>query len=426
MTARPKRFGFRGNGRSLGPGDQPLVARGEITMQYDVDVQALSKAQHAYMNPDVKLLTKQPGPGGFNLLKDEIAVKLRFGGHGVFTQVGGFEGSIVSAFPDDPDTVRDIMESMFQYVGVVREDARTDVDHPRVTLRIGGSCPLGYPGASNVPGQESNDHIEFGDRIIATLPNLKAPIQYGNEQSGVPADKVMMTIRAASKEAPARRIQNVIAQLLHRPDRFAQALKDFPKIANAWTKVGLRFIQSYKVSFLMGLDLFLSLGIIQVANDVSELLDSGGNALSSQDTVTRIAELIGVLDDRVAMSSLTQARREFWRLLAFNLKHRLISAPNPKNNAYNASYEFGFIPDEANHTWTSMARSQKGEILRTPAGRLLEQQMTHMPNMIQSVVEVCAEEDRNCIGVALSSPSQRGTGRFDAYLQARGGLVAVQ
>lgn len=421
---RPVRFGHDGNGRSLGYGDTPKVARAEITSAYDVDIRTLTAAQSAYDGEDKKSFMKRPGD--WRLIKDEMAFKVRGGGNRVLTALNGLDAELVTVYPDDRELVRDLLSMMIQPIGVVREDARTDQDAPQVTLRVGGTCPAGAPNIYNVPGQEKA-LITAGCTVVFDVPSLSDPIQFGTKAGGKSEGKVLLVARAADKRSTSRRIQNVLGHIIHDPARFQRALKEHTRIATSMTKVAFRIVHSYKVSLLMGLDLLLKNGILAVTPGTTELLGAGGAALSSEDTVARIAELIGVLDQRRVYASLSAPQRSKWRVLDFNLKQRMLPVPDPRNKAYNAANEFGFTRNPANNTWESKARvAQTGELKRDPLGKLLEHSLTHVPLLLEAFTEANFDERRLSMGIALTSPSLAGTGIFDMQLIPHGGLSDIK
>lgn len=427
MANRPYRYGFNGQGRSLGYGDAPKVARGEITSAYQVDVRTLTKMQDVFDNEDKRSLMKRPGQGGFRLLEGEMAFKVRGGGNRVLTALNGLDAEIVEVYPDDRELVRDILSMLIQPVGVVREDARTDQDFPQVTLRVGGTCPQGAPNIYNVPGQQAAI-ITTACAVVYDVPNLSDPVQYGTKAGGRAENKVTLVARAADKTSVARKIQNVLGNLIHDPEKFKRALKEHPGVANSWLHVGLRVVNSFKVSLLMSLDLLLKEDIIRISPNAPELLDADGTTqLTSEDTVARLGELLGVLDQRRVFGSLTTAQRSRWKTLDFNLKQRMVPVPDPQSKTYNAANEFGFVRDVANNTWSSKARvGQTGELRRDPIGKLLELSLTHLPQLLEAFTVATYDERRKEMGVALTSPSLAGTCIFDMMLTPHGGLSDIK
>lgn len=441
---RPLRFGFDGTGRSLGYGGAPKVSRGEITSAYDVDVRTLTAMQDVFDNEDKKSLMKRPGEGGFRLLEGEKAFKVRGGGSRVLTALNGLDAEFVEVYPNDREMVRDLLSMVIQPIGIVREDARTDQDAPQVTLRVGGSCPDGAPNIYNVKGQEGA-LITTGCAIVWDVPSLTDPVQFGTRAGGRAENKVMLVARAADKRSTARMIQNLMGHILHDPARFKKAMKEHPRVANAMSKVTMRAVTSYKMAFLMGVDHCLKHGILQVVGAPTPVLPNGQPAkpspallgapagdgsyaaLSSEDTTARLAELVGVLDKRQRFGTLSAPEKAFWSEFEFNINQRMIPVPDPRNEAYNASNEFGMVRDRANNTWVSKGRiGQSGNLKRDPIGRLLEKSLTHFPLLLEAFTEANFEERRKMMGTALTTPSLADTCIFDMQIIPHGGLSDVQ
>lgn len=423
MTARPRRFGFRGDGRSLGPEHAPKVTRAEITAAYWVDLRSISRLQSMFESDKYRTLTKRPGPGGWDLKEGEMAYRFIEGDGAVLTTLNGIEAPFLTIYPDNHQLVRDLCDSVVQGVGFVVEDARTDDSNPQVTLQVGGTRSFGVPCVSNVPGQE-NTTPSVGRAVVFCVPDLSEPLQYGNTASGVTENKVTLQGRAASKKSTARRAQNILSHVVHDPSRFTAAMKDYPKLATCWVRLALRFVHSYKLSFVLGIEFLLQKDIIRV--NAPALLGPGGAALSTTDTAARFAEIIGVLDDKTVYAGMTRAERTFWKETSFELVGRMLPVADPESDAYNAKFEFGFRRDAANNTWDSVARvgGTTGEIARTPVGKLLAESLTHVPYVLQSYTEANNDEARLQIGVALSTPTLQSTGMADYVLLPRGSIAA--
>lgn len=426
MVDRPVRWGFNGVGRSLDWGNAPKVARAEITSAYDVDVRQIAMSKAAFCNEDRRTITKRPADDAWDLLEGEWAFKVRGAGNAVLTCLNGLEAPIVEVYPNDRGLVRDILESMIQPIGVVREDVRADKDKVQVTLRTGGSCPAGSPGYYNVPGQE-HAHIFTGGAVVVGVPDLADPILFGTRASGMPENKITLVCRGADKRSVARRIQNVLGNIVYSPEKFARALKDHPRISNAWIKIAMRIVHSYKVSALMTLDLLLKADVLRVSPAAVELLANDRvTPLPNEETVARLAELLGVLDRRRVFGSLTAAQSRKWRELDFFVSQRIIPVPHPDSGAYNLANEFGFARDPNTGVWSSKARiDQSGELSREPIGRLLEQQYTHFSYVLESYTEAMWEELRLTMGTAFTTPSQASTGIFDMFIIPHGGLSTI-
>ena len=422
-----------GVGRELTPDDQKKVAVAEITYGYAVDVITLRAQKAAFSNGDSKKLTKMPGDGGWNILEGEMAFKMRHNSsNAVLTTLNGLEEGPCRMFPDNPTLVRDIVASMIQPIGIVREDARTDMQGPMVALRVGGLCPFGAPGAYNVPGTEDKV-ITSGGGVVFDVPNLVQPLQFGNPESGRPLNKVTLIARPYNKTMIATRALNLVSHLIHDPIRFQQALELNEHVANCWIKLGFRMLDSYTIAHLMALnqdlrrvDAIGGRGAPFLVNPAfTELL--GPTALAtgavprSEEVIANYAELIGLLAPGRAVAGLTAAQRQYWAEHQFAQKNVLLPTPHHTSKSYNAAYAFGFTQRGPNGSIESIATSGD-TVRRTPIGELYKKSLVHSRLMLESMAECGNEERRLNMGVSHSTPNQRGTGIFNFQLIPGGGV----
>lgn len=424
MTDRPVQFGNSGGGRALGFGQAPLVSRGSVPTGATIDTATIAASRANMMSKSKSSL--MPVTEDFRLLAGEMAFKVR-GSRSVLTTLNGLDVQFVEQFPNQPEVVAALLESIIQPIGVVEFDARTDTRgaNPPVTLLVGGTVPQGSPCLFNRPGQEKSA-VTFGGRVIFGVPNLSDPKQFGNPGSGRSSGKVGLVARGQDKRSFATRATLMIGTIVNDPTKFRKALKDYPLVANSWTNLSFRLLKSYKVAALMLIDLLLKRNILSVDPAALELLDSQGNELDSEETVTQIAKLLGVVEPVGAYATLTAAQRKKWKELAFEANGRMTLAPLG-TSGYNAAHEFGFGYNAETGEWGSKARAgQTGEIQRTPTGDLLKLQITHMQMLLESCAECMFDENRLCMGIALTEPSNAATGRFDMLLQVHGGMSDIQ
>jgi hypothetical protein len=420
MSGRSTRYGRNGAGRQLSYGDGKKVTQGGINSAYRVDTVSLRQSAAVLESGDVRTLTRMPGPGGMKLVEGEMAFKVLGGGDRVRTALNGLDARLVAAYPDDPEMVRALLAEMIQPMGIVEEDARTDKNEPKVTLRIGGTHPMGAPGSYNF-GDLSNPKIVPGAMVVFDVPNLEQPIQYGNPQSGVPMHKIKLVPRAADKRTCAARIQTIVSRVNHDPVKFKEALTEHHSLAHSWMKISSAIITSYKTALLMGIDLLIKEGVLEVAE--GQGLDGpNGDTLASEDAVARIAEYIALLKEGRFSAQLSAAQRAKWKKIEFELRNRMMPTPNPQSGKYNVAHEFGFRMEESG-TYSSKGRvNGTGAPKNDALGKLLQHSIAHFPQMLQSVVTAVYSERKNAMGVALTEPSNEGTGLFQLYLQPHGGM----
>jgi len=437
MSARSKElvntgFGTRlqapqGNnpgGRSLTYGDGKKVTQGGISSSYRVDSVGLRQSAAMLQAGSAPTLTKMPGPNGMSLVEHEMAFVVRGSGDRVRTAINGLDAPLVAAFPDDPEMVRALLFEILQPIGIVDEDARTDKVEPKVSLRVGGTYSIGAPAAYNF-GDLSNPHIVAGSQIVFDVPNLVEPVQHGNTRSGVPMHKIKLVPRAADKRTCAARIQLIVSRVQHDAVKFKQALVEHSALANSWMHVSSAILNSYKTALLMGIDLLLKKNVLQVVPN-NGLDASGNNApLSSEEVTARMGEFLSLLKEGRASKALSAAQRKKWKELEFALRNRMVPTPNPKSQKYNLAHEFGFNLRDGGR-YDSMARvNGTGKPKNDQIGRMLQHSLTHFPYMLQAVCVAVYSERKNAMGVALTEPSNQGTGMFHMYMQPHGGLAEI-
>jgi len=416
--------GTNGNGRQLGYGDGKKVKQGGINSSFRVDTIGLRESSAILSAGDKATRTKMPGPNGFRLVENEMAFKVLGGGDRVRTALNGLDAPLCAAYPDNPELVRALLFEMIQPMGIVEEDARTDKNEPKVTLTIGGTASLGAPAAYNF-GELSNPHIVPGAQVVFDVPNLDEPVQYGNTRSGVPMHKIRLVPRAADKRTCATRIQTIVAQVNHDPAKFKEALTDHHQLAHSWMHISRAIVTSYKTALLMGINLLIKQGVLEVAEGNGLDAAPGAADLSSEEVVARMGEFLSLLKEGRASAQLNAAQRKKWKEIEFGLRSRMVPTPNPQSKKYNLAHEFGFSVQAGGYQ--SMARvNGTGTPKNDQLGRLLQHSLTHFPQMLQAVCTAVYSERKNAMGVALTEPSNQGTGLFQLYLQPHGGLTDIE
>ena len=417
---RAVRYGTHGSGRDLAHRDGKKVSQQAITASYWVDKQTMEQQMRVYDDNDQRSLMSRPNEsdGAFRLLEGEIAFKVKGRGDSVLTALNGLDAPFVKIFPNNPQLVRALLDSIIIPIGIVEQDARTDIIDPKVTLHVGGTIPSGAPQKYNVPGQEKA-FVTSGCQVVAGAPDLCNPIMFGNPEGGKPRGKVVLVLRAADKTSTAKRIRLVLGSFVHNPSKFRAAMSDYKKIALSVENAALSVINSYKVSALSVINLLLERGVLSVNNARSEL-----RGAAPTEVTTRLAELLGVLERRRVYAELSAQERAFYTKLEFDLKQRMLPVPDPKSEAYNVRNEFGFSYDQQRNTWTSIARQdQTGLPRRTPAGQFLRHTLTHFDSMVETLMQAFYSEKEHVLGQALNTPSNTGSGIFHLHLMPHGGMT---
>lgn len=419
---------FPQNGRSpqdrtMGPGDQPKVQQAAINHAYHVDTDTIERQQAIFANGQATH-SKPPLANNFKLQEMEMAVKLRGKADGVFTALNGLDAQFYERYPEDPEMARRCLASILQIVGVVHQDARTDLGAPLVTLVISGSIAQIAPGKYNIPGLETAE-IQFTDAVVYDVPSLKNPIVGGNPAT---THKIVMVPRPQTKKSISEGILRETAHILHDPANYVAAMNKFEHIANAKMHTAIALRNATLINGLMFLDVLLENGIVQFTAAPAK-----GAVFDGADRPEKVAQLAEVLsllhpgEHNVAeagefASRLSLADQGAWKKIEFDLFQRLLPLPNPSTNSYNLRNEFG-VTDEAGVP-RSNGRTDSGEVKRTPVGHLLNKTLTATQHMIQALAVAIDEERRNCAGWAMNTPNQDGTNYFQLALVPRGGLSA--
>ena len=432
------RLDHEGFGRELAPSDIKKVSRGEITASFFVDTATIRAQKAAFANGDMVKHTKEPGERGWDLLEGEMAVGMRGStNNAVFTALNGLEAAAAKMFPDNPVLCRDIMMTQITPRGVIREDARTDMAGAKVTLRVGGTCPGGAPSEYTVPGTE-DAFLTDSCGVVFDAPDLKNPIQFGNEESGRPKNKITLQPRAANKTMIATRALNIISHLIHDPVRMKEAMEQNEHVANSWIKLGFSVLNSYQVAHCMALnqDLRREIGAtggaafvgapFQVNPLFPELLigtttEPGREPKPVEQIIANYAELIGLLPAGRVAVTLSATRKQYWAEHAFALKNALLPTPHIDSKSYNVAYAFGFSRMGPNNTIESLATN--GDVIkRTPIGQLYAKSLVHTQEMIQALVVCANEEKRLTMGVVTQPPNPTGTNIFEYQIIPNGGV----
>lgn len=354
----------------------------------------------------------------------EPAVKLRGNASDeVFTGLNGLDKEAWEAYPGDPEMARLVVRAMVQFVGIVDQSARTDIDFPRVTLKFAGTVPQYAPGAYNMPGLEGAQ-IQFADKVIYDVPNLENPLV-----PGLPGKigKIVMVPCPATKESITARILHTTAHIIHDPANYKRAMQRAEHVAHANMHTALALKNAAIMNGLMMIDLLLKNNVLAVGRAGDDLDPEQVN--DSTTITTRLAEALSLLqpgEHNVAQpgafsASLTSRELQTWNKIEFDLGQRLFPLKNPETGMLNARNEFGMRLNDLNQP-ESVARSlESGMILRTPAGRLLEKSLTATPLAIQAIVMSIDDDNRNKGGVAASTPNPTGFNLFTLYLSPEGG-----
>jgi hypothetical protein len=427
MSLRNPEIGFEnGIGRMMGPGDVPKVQQMGQQQSYATAVDVL-RASELVFRMNEKTHTKPPHSFEKQFwypLAGEPAVKLRGNiSDEVFTGLNGLDKEAWEAYPDDPEMARLIVRSKIQFVGIVDQNARTDIDFPRVTLKFAGTVPQYAPGAYNTPGREGAE-IQFADKVIYDVPHLEKPII-----AGFPGKigKIVLVPCPATKESITARILHTTAHIIHDPAKYKRAMDRAEHIANANMHTAVALKNAALINGLMMVDLLLKEGVLVLTEKGQELDPNFTN--DSTDITARLAEALSLLhpgEHNVAQpgafsASLTAAQLQKWNKLEFDLGQRLFPLKNPETGKMNARNEFGMRVGPLNQPVSTGRSLESGEVLRSPIGRLLEKSLTALPLMVQSLVVAIDEENRLKAGWAASTPNQAGTGLFTLSLVPEGG-----
>lgn len=435
MTARSFRFSVNEPvGRTYGYGGGKKVGAAVATSAYRVDCASIDESMQLLSKQGYKTFMPRPDDGGFLLREYEVAFVTRNSGNRVRTALNGLDWQLAQIYPDDPELVRQLLFEMVQPVGIVEEDAETRKACPLVTLRISGTHFMGAPHTYNFGdykkfGIPSDPTITPGCAVVMDIPNLRNPIQFGNEVSGVPGGKVRMVARAMDKRSTATRIMTLIGAYQRDPEKMKLALQGYSKIASSWESIAKATITSHQTSALMFLDVLLRNNVVQVPPNVNELLAPGGGGapLSSEDTVVRIAEYTNLIKpSSTAEAALTTARRAFWKNLTFEAISRMLPGPDPTTNKLNAAYQFGFVVNRNANTALSRARiGGNGRVKNDSLGKLFNLSISHWRLSLEALTIAVYSERKNMIGVALTEPSVAETSQFQMLIMPHGGMVGM-
>lgn len=443
MSLRNPEIGYEnGIGRMMGPGDVPKVQQMGQQQSYSVAVEVLRMLENVFRLNE-KTHTKPPHSFKKEFwypLAGEPAVKMRGNASDeVFTGLNGLDADAWESYPDDPEMVRLIVRSKIQFVGIVDQNARTDLDFPRVTLKFGGTVPQYAPGAYNTPGREGGE-IQFADKVVYDVPHLEKPIIAGFPSK---IGKIVMVPCPATKESITARILHTTAHILHDPAKYKRAMGRSEHIANANMHTAVALKNAALVNGLMLVDLLLKQGVLTLGANAPELYGdelqrqvlaapANADALvreNSAPITARLAEALSLLhpgehniaQPGVFAANLSTEQLRKWNQLEFDAGQRLFPLPNPETGKLNARNEFGMRTSDIDTPISSGRSLESGEILRTPVGNLLGKSLTAFPHAIQALVVAIDEENRNKAGWAASTPNQSGTGLFTLALVPEGG-----
>ncbi len=424
MTDRSYRFGFHGEGRSLGYGQGKKVAVGAITSAFQVDTISLADSEAMFAQQGGhKGFMPRPDEGGYRLLEGEMAFTVRGSGGRVRTALNGLDAKLAADYPNDPEMVRQLLYEMIQPIGFVEEDAETGKPEPLVTLRIGGTHPCGAPGTYNFGDKNaSSPHIVAGATVVFDVPNLKNPIQFGNPASGVTAGKVRLQPRALDKRSAATRIMTLMGGINRNPEKFKAALRDAPGVAHTWIATAKKINRSYKTAALLAVETLLRNGVLQINPALAEFKQANGTALATDDAIVRMAEYIDLVSQSsTASAALTPAQRTNWKQIEFELRNRMLATPDPQSGALNAAYQFGFVVQDG--VGSSKARvNGNGAVRDDSIGKFFKLTVTHFQESLEAIAAAVYHERKNAMGVALTEPSLRETSQFQMYVQPHGGM----
>jgi len=420
MSARSSRFGFKGRGRALGPSDNEKLRQAAIHEQAPIDDELIYE-QMVVFDSDVPKFTRRPENNDFGGAEGDLVFTI-LGRNKVAASLNGLDARFRKYYPDNPEMVRMLVEEIVTPVGFLVQDPETGEREPLTTFASGGTYSAGAPGSYNIKGFEKS-FISLGVDVVAFVPNLVEPVQFGTRASGVPRDKLTLQLRAADKSAVATRMMTILGAVTHDPQRYAAALDEYKTVATARTNAAMAIIESYQVAGLMMVEQLLKAGVLK-AGDINELKPANGAApLKSHDITVRIAEGLGVTPARAFKQSLPADRRKAWAELAFDVKQAMLYAPDPQSGERNLRHEFA--AEFVDNQFTSDARSKTtlSKVARTPKGVLLQKQMSSVERAFAAYTEFGHHQRRMTVGRANSAPSLAGTSQFQLQLMFGGGLA---
>lgn len=424
------RYGVREPvGRSVGYGDGKKVGAAVITSQYRVNTLLSDQLEQMFAETGgAGLFTKSPGPCGYQLLEGEVAFVVRGSGSMVLTALNGLDARFVSIFPNDPELVRQLLYEIIQPVGIVQEDPTTAKCAP-VTLRTGGTHPLGAPhtynfGAPETYGVPTDPTIAPGCAVVMDVPNLKNPIQFGNATTGADSRKIRLVPRALDKRKSSVRIMLIVGAVNHNPEKFRTALAEHDGVYHSWLGVAKAARRTAFTILLMGLDVLLEAGILQPTATATELAGANGAALPHEDVVVRLAEYLELFNSSsVAAAALSAEAKKKYKEVGYKAINRMLPSANPETQKYNAAHQFAFVIDRVNGTFASKARvNGNGKIKSDSIGKLFGLSINHWREFLEAITGCVYSESKNMLGVALTEPSVRGTSLFQMMLAPHGGM----
>jgi hypothetical protein len=423
MTGVNPHVGFEnGTNRAFGPGDQPKMKQANIYVSYRVDTETIRMQRAAYTS-GMPMLSHPPAGNDFRLLEGEPAFKIRGKGDEVFTALNGLEAEFMEAYINDPEMARLCVRSVIQFVGMVEQSARTDMQEPRVTLCVAGSVNVVAPGEYNNPGQ-ANSQFVAGNRVNWDVPNLKSPIVGG---SGISKNKILGVPIGADATPISSRLVRQLAHIVNDPIKYKSIMSRFDRQSNSMVNAAVAIVNWQKVSALMVINQLVNEGYLSFNTGQNQHPELAGATVAEQ--IAKLGEGISVGDPHGVMppnqftSSLSGELTRKYANTTARLNNVMFPLPDPTTGKYNAYNEFGFDLRGRNGQPHSIGRStENGEILRTPVGLLLQKSLTATEYAIQSIAILIDDDTRMEAGWAASTPNQHGTAWGQIVLQPHGGM----
>jgi len=289
----------------------------------------------------------------------------------VLTSFNGVGAKERELYPDDSEMVRLAIKNKHKPVGISTVDTHSGVFsyNPDVTVSMGGLNSV-----------RAFDDFAPGQRIVYDVPPHSAEELYKNIHfRGINQRKFPLVTKRADSLSSAEQALKVSRELVRDPTKWNMAMGN-NRNTDMWQEFGSNLLQDKEVSGLLLVYKLMNEGILQINPGAAGLSDADGNALSTDESVSRMAQFLGVVKNGSDIQQLSQTELRDWKRIRYELDNMFLY------DGKNTRYEYGYNrnPDG---TVSSRARDPRtGRVFNNrPEGQLLQMQLNQSKKTIASM-----------------------------------------
>jgi len=344
----------------------------------------------------------------------------------VLGSLNGLGVQATLAYPDNEEMQRQAVLNQIIPVGVAYQQLRAvrgEVERG-IAVQLGGLHTLRLGNGQFAEPEDTT--IRPGDIVAVDVP---APGQRGLHpgpggriRKGTPATKYTLQLRRANHRSAAQALLLHLHEANRNPAKWRRAMGAHLLGTNAWESAVRNIQRSYDVYAALAVGQLVRAGAVSLTGDFAALSSTANAAadLTGASAAVLVGELLGALSPTRLEGGITALGNAALRRELRLTQARVHAAGFHRASDINS--EFGY--DAA--TKLSAARNLttdddgKFRVNGSPAGKLLLEQLNHLPRAVSAFHYAVQRDLALIIGKATTGGSDQGSGNVHVYLGLNG------